>query len=49
MADAKLAPKMQEWQVDHTNLYLASGGKANGSWTRKPSNPTARPDTRANR
>ncbi len=26
MADAKLAPKMQEWQVEHTNLYLSSGG-----------------------
>lgn len=27
MANAKLAPKMQEWQVEHTNLYLSSGGK----------------------
>ena len=26
MTDAKLAPKMQEWQVEHTNLYLSSGG-----------------------
>jgi len=27
MTDAKLGPKMQEWQVEHTNLYLKSGGK----------------------
>ena len=27
MADARLGPKMQEWQVEHTNLYLKSGGK----------------------
>ena len=26
MAEAKLAPNMPEWQVKHTNLYLASGG-----------------------
>jgi deazaflavin-dependent oxidoreductase (nitroreductase family) len=27
MAEAKLAPNMPDWQVKHTNLYLASGGK----------------------
>src|SRR5580698_7101516 len=27
MADAKLAPRMQEWHIEHTNLYLSSGGK----------------------
>jgi hypothetical protein len=26
MTDAKLAPTIQEWQVEHTNLYLSSGG-----------------------
>jgi len=25
MTDAKLAPKMQEWHIEHTNLYLSSG------------------------
>ena len=26
MAEAKLAPKMPDWMVEHTNRYLASGG-----------------------
>lgn len=26
MAEAKLAPNMPQWMVDHTNRYLASGG-----------------------
>ena len=26
MADAKLAPKMPQWMVDHANKYLSSGG-----------------------
>ena len=26
MADAKLAPNMPSWMVEHTNRYLASGG-----------------------
>jgi len=26
MADAKLAPNLPQWMVEHTNLYLASGG-----------------------
>lgn len=26
MAEAKLAPSMPQWMVDHTNRYLASGG-----------------------
>jgi deazaflavin-dependent oxidoreductase (nitroreductase family) len=26
MPEAKLAPNMPDWQVKHTNLYLASGG-----------------------
>jgi deazaflavin-dependent oxidoreductase (nitroreductase family) len=36
MADAKLAPKMQEWQVEHTNLYLRSGGKDGHVMKRTP-------------
>src|SRR6202166_1378369 len=36
MADAKLAPKMQEWQVEHTNLYLSSGGKEGHIYRRTP-------------
>ena len=27
MADAKLGPKMQEWQVEHSNLYLKATEK----------------------
>jgi len=26
MADAKLAPNMPQWMIDHTNRYLSSGG-----------------------
>jgi proline iminopeptidase len=26
MADAKLAPNMPQWMVDHSNRYLSSGG-----------------------
>jgi deazaflavin-dependent oxidoreductase (nitroreductase family) len=26
MADAKLAPNLPDWMVEHTNRYLASGG-----------------------
>jgi proline iminopeptidase len=26
MTEAKLAPNLKEWQVDHTNRYLSSGG-----------------------
>jgi proline iminopeptidase len=36
MAEAKLAPKMQEWQVEHTNLYLKSGGKEGHVMKRTP-------------
>jgi deazaflavin-dependent oxidoreductase (nitroreductase family) len=36
MVDAKLAPKMQEWQVEHTNLYLRSGGKEGHVMKRTP-------------
>ena len=27
MTEGKLAPNMPQWMVDHTNRYLASGGK----------------------
>src|SRR6195952_4350031 len=36
MTDAKLAPKMQEWHVEHTNLYLNSGGKEGHMMKRPP-------------
>jgi hypothetical protein len=36
MTDAKLGPKMQEWQVEHTNLYLKSGGKEGHVMKRTP-------------
>lgn len=36
MADAKMAPKMQEWQVEHTNLYLRTGGKEGHVMKRTP-------------
>jgi len=36
MADAKLGPKMQAWQVEHTNLYLKSGGKEGHVMKRTP-------------
>jgi deazaflavin-dependent oxidoreductase (nitroreductase family) len=27
MTDARLAPNLKDWQVEHTNRYLSSGGK----------------------
>ena len=36
MADAKLGPKMQEWQVEHSNLYLKSNGKEGHVMKRTP-------------
>ena len=27
MTEAKLGPKMQEWQVEHSNLYLNAAGR----------------------
>ena len=36
MADAKLGPKMQEWQVEHSNLYLKSDGKEGHVMKRTP-------------
>jgi deazaflavin-dependent oxidoreductase (nitroreductase family) len=36
MADAKLAPKMQAWQIEHTTLYLRSGGREGHVMKRTP-------------
>ena len=33
MTEAKLAPNMPKWMVDHTNLYLSSGGKEGHMYT----------------
>ena len=33
MAEAKLAPKMPKWMVDHVDLYLKSGGKEGHDYT----------------
>lgn len=33
MSQAKLAPKMPQWMVDHTNMYLSSGGKEGHMYT----------------
>ena len=27
MADAKLAPNLPDWMLEHANRYLSSGGK----------------------
>lgn len=35
MSDAKLAPNMPQWMVDHTNRYLASGGTDGHMYTIK--------------
>ena len=34
MAEAKLAPNLQDWQAQHANRYLASGGTEGHTWTR---------------
>ncbi len=36
MADAKLAPNMPQWMVDHSNRYLASGGTDGHMYTVTP-------------
>ena len=36
MADAKLAPNLQQWQIDHTNEYLSSGGTQGHMFKRTP-------------
>ena len=35
MTEAKLAPNMPKWMVDHTNLYPSSGGKEGHMYTIK--------------
>lgn len=36
MAEAKLAPNLQQWQIDHTNEYLSSGGTEGHMFKRTP-------------
>lgn len=36
MAEAKLAPNLQQWQIDHTNEYLSSGGTQGHMFKRTP-------------
>ena len=36
MADAKLAPNLQQWQIDHANEYLSSGGAKGHMFKRTP-------------
>jgi deazaflavin-dependent oxidoreductase (nitroreductase family) len=38
MTEAKLAPNLPKWMVDHTNLYLSSGGKQGHMYTISPPN-----------
>jgi proline iminopeptidase len=33
MPDAKLAPNLPQWMIDHTDRYLASGGKEGHMYT----------------
>jgi len=33
MTEAKLAPNLPKWMVDHSNLYLSSGGKEGHMYT----------------
>ena len=41
MTEAKLAPNMPKWMVDHTNLYLSSGGKEGHLYTiKQPDRPS---------
>ncbi len=38
MTEAKLAPKMPQWMVDHANKYLSSGGSEGHVYKIKPPN-----------
>ena len=39
--EAKLAPKMPQWMVDHANKYMSSGGKEGHMYTiRQPDRPS---------
>ena len=41
MTEAKLAPNLPKWMVDHTNLYLSSGGKEGHMYTiNQPDRPS---------
>ena len=36
MAEAKLAPNLPQWMVDHANRYISSGGKEGHIYTVTP-------------
>ena len=36
MAEAKLAPKLPQWMIDHANCYIASGGSDGHIYTVTP-------------
>ncbi len=36
MSEAKLAPNLPQWMLDHTNLYLSSGGTEGHMYTVTP-------------
>ena len=36
MAEAKLAPNLPQWMVDHANRYISSGGKEGQIYTVTP-------------
>ncbi len=36
MAEAKLAPNLPQWMIDHANLYISSGGKNGHMYTVTP-------------
>jgi deazaflavin-dependent oxidoreductase (nitroreductase family) len=38
MTEAKLAPNLPQWMIDHTNRYLSSGGKDGHMYTITPPN-----------
>jgi hypothetical protein len=36
MAEAKLAPSLPQWMVEHANRYISSGGKEGHIYTVTP-------------
>ena len=36
MAEAKLAPNLPQWMIDHTNRYISSGGTDGHMYTVTP-------------
>jgi F420H(2)-dependent quinone reductase len=41
MTDAKLAPNLPQWMIDHANRYLSSGGTEGHMYTISPANQPA--------